>query len=152
MQVRPLVTGVLLLGFLASCGQCGATTTPAGGQHLVFTGPIAGTLTDAKTLCTDYKSQDEADFTLTGTLGGQDLTFDIHIHANYGGPGTYQVGSPLDGAAEIRLQAGTSNASSTTGAGIVTILGDARSGTVTANLSGGEHVEGRFSCDKVTVA
>ena len=132
---------------MASCGTCGSSS--AGHQHLVFTGPVAGTLTNASTLCTVYSSQGQANFLLTGSLDGQDLTFNIQIHANYGGPGTYQVGSLLDGAGEMRLQVGTFEASSASGAGIVTILGDGMSGTVSDNLSAGEHVEGRFACDKL---
>ena len=139
----------LLAGMLASCGQCGSSS-PAGDQHLVFTGPVAGTLTDAASSCVVYKSEAQANFQLTGSLGGQDLLFHLQIHSNYGGPGTYQVGSLLDGAGEIRLQVGTSDFDSATGAGIATILSDGKSGTVSVNLSGGEHVEGRFACDKLT--
>jgi hypothetical protein len=148
--VRPhlAVIAFLLTGVLASCGQCGSSS--AGNQHLVFTGPVAGTLTNASTDCIVFQSQSQANFQLTGTLGGKDLLFHLQIHSNYGGPGTYQVGSLLDGAGEIRLQIGADDFDSSTGAGIATILGDGRSGTVSANLSGGEHVEGRFACDKLT--
>jgi hypothetical protein len=147
MRLRTAALAILLAGALASCGTCGATTS--GKQHLVFTGPVNGTLTQATTLCTVFSSQNQANFLLTGTLGGKDLTFNIQIHSNYGGPGTYQVGSLLDGAGEMRLQVGDFEASSATGAGIVTILGDGMSGTLSDSLSGGEHVEGRFACDKL---
>lgn len=147
--VRSAATVAFLLAVLAGCGHCGAASS-AGNQHLVFTGPVAGTLTDASTDCIVYASQGQANFQLTGTLGGKDLLFHLQIHSNYGGPGTYEVGSLLDGAGEIRLQIGDFDADSSTGAGIVTILGDGKSGTVSANLSGGEHVEGRFACDKLT--
>lgn len=145
MRSRIAFLACVLVGLLASCGQ-----SAGGSQHIVFTGPVAGTLTTARTQCTVYKDRQEADFLLTGTLGGKDLTFDIHVHSNYGGPGTYQVGSPLDGAGEMRLQVGDFVADSSTGAGIVTILGDDKSGVMTAHLSGGERVDGRFACDKLT--
>ena len=150
MWPRSALLTLLLLGFLASCGQCGSTS--GGNQHLVFTGPAAGTLAQATTLCTVYSSQNQADYLLTGALGGKDLTLNIQIHSNFGGPGTYQVGSLLDGGAEVRLQVGTLDASSATGAGIVTILGDDKSGTLTVHLSAGEGIEGRFTCDKLKVS
>lgn len=146
--VRSAAAVAFLLAVLASCGQCGSSS--AGNQHLVFTGPVTGTLTNASTDCTVFQSQAQANFQLTGTLGGKELLFHLQIHSNFGGPGTYQVGSLLDGAGEIRLQVGTDNFDSSTGAGIATILGDDKSGTVSANLGGGEHVEGRFACDKLT--
>ena len=150
MNWRTIVLAGFLSGALASCGQCGSSS--AGNQHLVFTGPVAGTLTNASTDCTVFQSQAQANFQVTGTLDGKALLFHLQIHSNYGGPGTYQVGSLLDGAGEIRLQVGTDNFDSATGAGIATILGDGRSGTVSATLSGGEHVEGRFACGKLTTS
>jgi len=42
-----------------------------------------------------------------------------------------------------------SPASSTTGAGTLTVSTDQKSGTLDADLSGGEHVEGTYSCDEV---
>src|SRR5579859_64812 len=147
MRPRSALLTVLLLGFLASCGQCGSTSS--GNQHLELTGPVVGTLTQANTLCTVYSSQNQADYLLTGSLGGKDLTLNIQIHANFGGPGTYQVRSLLDGAGEVRLQVGAFEASSATGAGIVTILEDDKSGTISVRLSGGEHVDGRFACDQL---
>jgi hypothetical protein len=39
--------------------------------------------------------------------------------------------------------------SSASGAGTLVINPDGKSGTLKANLSGGEHVDGDYACDKV---
>lgn len=145
--------GVLLVALLllAACDPvCGARAPgPVGNQHLAFSGPVSGTLTDAKSQCTDYPGQSQANFHFDGTLGGQSLALNIQIHAGYKGAGTYPIGSLLDGAGEVRLQVGTLDANSSTGAGTVTVNADGKSGSLTANLSGGERVEGTFRCDKL---
>ena len=89
---------------------------------------------------------------LTGTLGGDALTFNIQVYAGYTGPGTYQVGSLLDGSGNLRLQIGSYVGSSSTGAGNIVIDSGGKSGSVDADLSGGEHVRGSFRCDEVTTA
>jgi hypothetical protein len=135
--------------FMAACGPfCGSTSTGGPTQHLVFTGPVAGTLTDATSMCTHYPSQQQATFHFDGTLGGKTLGINIEING-YKGPGTYPVGSLLDGAAEVRLQVGTLDASSATGAGTVTIDPDGKSGSLTVTLSGDEQVAGTFKCSEV---
>jgi len=149
-DLRSVLLYVVLAATLAACGgQCGSTSSSAGNQHLVFTGPAAGTLTDAKTLCTVYAGQGQSNYHLDGTLSGLALALNIQIHAGYKGPGTYQVGSLLDGSGEVRLQVGSYVGSTATGAGTVTINPDGKSGSLDADLSGGEHVKGTFRCDEV---
>ena len=133
----------------AGCNQCGASQPSGGGQHLVFTGPAAGTLTSAGTSCQVHPSDKQLNFLLTGKLAGEDLTFNIQVYAGYVGPDTYQVGSLLDGSGNLRLQVGSYVGSSTTGAGTIVIDADAKSGSVDADLSDGEHVKGSFRCDEV---
>jgi hypothetical protein len=150
MRLAQVALSAALAAALASCaGQCGSSSSNGGSQHLVFTGPAAGTLTDATTQCRVYSGQAQLNFLLTGVLAGQTLTFNIQIHTGYKGPGTYPVGSLLDGAGELRLQVGSYQGSTATGAGTVTIDSNAKSGSVDANLSGGEHVKGTFRCDEV---
>ncbi len=141
----------MALLLLAACDPvCGARAPAAtGNQHLVFTGPAAGTLTDAKSQCSHFPSQQQANFHFDGTLGNQPLSLNIQIHSGYTGAGNYPVGSLLDGAGEVRLQVGSLDASSSTGAGSVTVNSDGKSGKVTASLSGGEHVDGTFACDRL---
>jgi hypothetical protein len=136
---------------LAACGgQCGSTSSSAGGkQHLVFTGPAAGTLTDATTGCEIFTGAAQLNYSLTGKLSGQDLALNIHVHSGYTGPATYQVGSLLDGSGELRLEIGSYAGASSTGAGSLTIDSGEKSGSVDADLSGGEHVKGTFRCDEV---
>ena len=136
---------------LAACNQCGGTSTGPPRQNLVFTGPVAGTLTTASTQCRVYTALNQLNFLLTGSLAGQDLTFNIQI-GGYSGPSTYTVGSLLDGSGNLRLQIGSYVGSSTTGAGSIVINPDGKSGSVDADLSSGEHVKGSFRCDEVVTA
>jgi hypothetical protein len=150
MRAAALVIAlVVAAGCEPVCSSAPTATAPA--QHLVFSGAVAGTLTTATTSCTTYTDQKQANFELDGALGGKQLTFHIQVNG-YTGPRSYPVGSILDGAAEIRSQIGDVIADSTTGAGTVTVNPDGRSGSVTADLVGGEHVEGTWACDKVTSA
>jgi hypothetical protein len=119
-------------------------------QNLVFTGPAAGTLTDATTQCQVFPSQSQLNFAFTGKLAGQDLTFNIHVYGGYkGGPATLQIGGVLDGAGELRLQVGSYAGASSTGSGTLIIDSDGKSGSVDADISGGEHIKGTFRCDQV---
>lgn len=86
---------------------------------------------------------------LTGTLSGQELTFNIQVNSGYHGPGDYPVGTILDTGSNLRLQVGSYVGSSTTGAGTLTVSTDQKSGTLDADLSGGEHVKGTYRCDEV---
>jgi hypothetical protein len=147
-DLRSVVIGLALAAALASCaGQCGTSSSSSGSQHLVFTGPAAGTLTNAKTLCIVYASQQQANYHLDGALGDQALALNIQIHSGYKGAGTYPAGSLLDGAGELRLQIGSYQGATASGAGAVTINSGQKSGSVDADLSGGEHVKGTFVCD-----
>jgi hypothetical protein len=119
------------------------------GQDLVFTGPAPGTLTTAKTDCHLFTDQTQLNALLTGSLGGEELTFNIQVYSGYKGPGTYQVGSTLDGSANLRLQIGTWAGSSTTGAGTLTVNTDGKSGAIDSDVGGGEHVKGTFACSEL---
>ena len=121
---------------------------PGRSQHLVFTGTAAGTLTNATTSCTNYPGQQQLNVHLSGALDNKSLELNIQING-YQAPKTYDVGSLLDGAGEVRLQVGTFDASSTTGAGQVTVNPDGKSGSLNVNLGTDEHVEGTFQCAKV---
>ena len=118
----------------------------------MFTGPAAGTLTSAKTQCYLHPAEKQLNFLLTGTLAGGALTLNIQVYTGYTGPGTYAVGSLLDGSGNIRLQIGSYVGSSGTGAGNLVIDSGGKSGSVDADLSDGEHVKGSFRCDEVITA
>lgn len=150
MQIARYGASLIALLLLAACGpQCGGQTALAGSQHLVFTGPAAGTMTDATTMCAHYPKLQQINYHFDGALGNQPLSLNIQVHSAYTGPGTYPVGSLLDGAGEVRLQVGTLQVSSATGAGTVMVDKDERSGSLTVSLGSGEHVAGTFRCDKV---
>jgi len=99
-----------------------------------------------------HPSEKQLNFLLTGTLSSQALTFNMQIYTGYTGPGTYPVGSLLDGSGNLRLEIGSYVGSSGTGAGNLVIDSGGKSGSVDADLSGGEHVKGSFKCDEVTTA
>jgi len=150
--MRWLLVAVALL-LMAACGPfSGNTSTSGGAQHLVFTGPAAGTLTSAHVDCRVYSSAGQLNAAITGTFNSKPLTFNVQIHSNYKGAGTYQVGSLLDGAGELRLQVGDFVASTASGAGTLTIDKGGASGSMDAELSSGEHVKGTFKCDEVHTA
>jgi len=150
--MRWLFVAVALV-LMAACGPfCGNTSTSGGAQHLVFTGPAAGTLTSAHVDCRVYSSAGQLNAAITGTFNSKPLTFNVQIHSNYKGAGTYQVGSLLDGAGELRLQVGDFVASTASGAGTLTIDKGGASGSMDAELSSGEHVNGTFKCDEVHTA
>src|SRR5579859_4178643 len=155
---------VLLLVLCLGVAACSATIEPPSGsspssqptaagavtQNLTFTGPAAGTLTTATTACRYFAGSTQLNVLLTGSLNGQDLTFNIQVNNGYSGPGDYPVGSILDDhAANLRLEVGSYEGSSASGAGTLVINPDGKSGTLKANLSGGEQVDGGFACDKV---
>jgi len=157
---------VLLLVLSVGAVACSATIQPPSGssaapsssptaagpitQNLTFTGPAAGTLTTATTACRYFAGSTQLNVLLTGSLNGQDLTFNIQVNSGYSGPGDYPVGSILDDhAANLRLEVGSYEGSSASGAGTLVINPDGKSGTLKANLSGGEQVDGGFACDKV---
>jgi hypothetical protein len=146
VKLGGLVAALLLM---AACGPfCGTTSTGSGGQHLVFSGPIAGTVTSAHVDCRVFGGS-QFNASITGMFNSKPLTFNVQIHSNYKGPGTYPIGSLLDGAGELRLQVGDFLASTSTGAGTLTIDQGGASGRVDAELSNSEHVKGTFKCDEV---
>lgn len=118
-------------------------------QNLVFTGPAAGTLTEAATLCRVYTAQTQINFTLTGKVAGQDMILSIVVYSGFKGPGTYQIGSTLDGSGELRLGIGSYAGASATGAGTLVIDSDGKSGSIDADVGGNEHIKGTFRCDQV---
>ena len=142
---------VLILAATAACSPVCSRSPHATGpsESLTFTGPAAGNLTTGTTSCTDYPTQKQANFRIDGVLGTRPLTLNIQVNG-YAGPAIYPVGSLLDGAGEVRLQVGDFDADSATGAGTVTVDQDGKSGTLKVDLLGGEHVEGRFDCDKLS--
>ena len=146
MRLAGVAVGLLMF---AACGPfCGSTSTRSGSQHLVFTGPVAGTLTSAHVDCRVFGGS-EFNASITGTFNSKPLVFNAQIHSNYKGAGTYSVGSLLDGAGELRLQVGDFLASTSTGAGTITIDQGGASGSMDAELSNAEHVKGSFKCDEV---
>lgn len=150
-RTASLAVALLLL---AACDPiCGARSSPAAlAQDLVFTGPVAGKAGGVHVDCRIYSSQAQLNASITGTLNSKPLALNVQVHAGYHGAGTYPVGSLLDGAGELRLQVGDFVASTTTGAGTLTIDAGGTSGSVDAALSGGEHVKGTFNCDEVHTA
>jgi len=126
------------------------TVAGAVSQNLKFTGPAAGTLTTASTQCRYFAGSTQLNILLTGSLNGQDLTFNLQVNSGYSGPGDYPVGSILDThAANLRLQVGSYDGSSASGAGTLVINPDGKSGTLKVNLSDDEHVDGDFACDRL---
>ena len=110
------------LFLLAACDSLcgGGTTAAAAKQNLVFTGPVAGTLTSAQVDCR-VTGGTQFNAAVTGTFDAKPLVFNVQINSAYKGAGTYPVGSLLDGAGELRLQVGDFLASTATGAGTLTI-------------------------------
>jgi len=147
MRAAVLVVALVMVGACTPlCSSAPNATVPT--QNLVFSGAVSGTLTNATTDCTVYAGQKQANFELDGVLDGKQVTFHIQVNG-FTGPATYPVGSILDGAGEIRSQIGDLIADSATGAGTVTVNKDGKSGSVTADLGNGVHVEGTWACDKV---
>ncbi len=151
MRFAGLAFALVVLGACDPlCGAHNSAAMPT--QNLVFTGPAAGMLTTAHADCRVYSGFGQFNAAITGTFNSKPLTFNVQIHSNYKGAGTYQVGSLLDGAGELRLQVGDFVASTATGAGTLTIDKGGASGSMDAELSSGEHVKGTFKCDEVHTA
>jgi hypothetical protein len=147
VKLAGLAAALLVLGACAPlCG--GGSTQAIAKQDLVFTGPEAGTLTTAHVDCRVFGGS-EFNASITGMFNSKPLIFNVQIHSNYKGAGTYAVGSLLDGAGELRLQVGDFLASTSTGAGTLTIDQGGASGSMDAELSNGEHVKGTFKCDEL---
>ena len=119
-------------------------------EDLTFTGPVAGGMTAAVTTCRLLLSGSQLGLTFDGNIGSQRAMLTIQVNSEYKGPGDYAVGGPIDGGANLELSSTSYAGASSTGAGHVIVNPDGKSGTVNADLSGGEHVAGTFACDKVT--
>jgi hypothetical protein len=147
--VKPAGLAAALLMLAACSPTCaGGSTEAVERQNLVFTGPVAGTLTTAQVDCRVFGGS-EFNASITGMFMSKPLIFNVQVHSNYKGAGTYSVGSLLDGAGELRLQVGDFLASTSSGAGTLTIDQGGASGSMDAALSNGEHVKGTFKCDEV---
>ena len=86
-----------------------------------------------------------------GNIGSQKATLTIQVNSGYNGPGAYAVGGPIDGGANIELSsAGYAGASAANAGNLIVNPPDAKTGTINAELSGGEHVAGTYTCDKIT--
>ena len=107
-------------------------------------------MTAAVTTCRLLLSGSQLGLTFDGNLGNQRAMFTIQVNSGYSGPGAYAVGGPIDGGANIELSSASYAGASSSGAGNLIVNPDGKSGTVNADLSGGEHVAGTFACDKVT--
>ncbi len=148
-----LVLLAALIAVQATCsGSCNTSQGGAPMHHLVFTGPVAGTLSKADADCRNYVDATQLNVLLTGSLDGKPLTFNIQVNQGYKGAGAYPVGTTLDGAANLRLQVGTYVGSSGPNAGTLTINPDGKSGELDADLSDSEHVKGTFACAEVVRA
>ncbi len=148
-----LVLLAALIAVQATCsGNCNTNQGGAPSHHLVFTGPAAGTLSQANADCRNYVDATQLNVLLTGTLDGKSLTFNIQVNQGYKGAGSYPIGTLLDGAANLRLQVGTYVGSSGSNAGTLTIKSDGKSGELDSDLSDGEHVNGTFACTEVVKA
>lgn len=134
---------------LAACDPLCTSRAPApAGWQLTFTGPAAGTVSTGHSDCLVAATGTRLDYALSSHMNGTELIMTITIYSGYTGKGSYTVGTTLDGAAEVRLDVGHYQGSSTSNSGTVTVNSDKRSGTVDAGLPNGEHVNGSWSCDK----
>jgi hypothetical protein len=140
---------VLLLAAAACAPVCGPRTPAAAGWQLTMTGPVAGHLSSGASNCQVFTGSRRFDYLLGTKMSGKELLLSLTIYSNFTGPGSYQVGSVLDGSGELRLQLGTYQGFTTTGAGSLAVESDGKSGTVDSDLTGGEHIKGSWVCDKV---
>jgi hypothetical protein len=145
--MRAWLLVLLLSATSAGSPVCSAPAARGPALDLVLSGPASGTVASGSATCRRYTISKRFDYFLNSKLNGKDLVFTLVVYSTYSGPGTYPVGSLLDGAGELRLSVGTVDVSTATGAGTLTVNADGRSGSVDADLSGGEHVKGTFACD-----
>jgi hypothetical protein len=135
---------------MAACGPvCSPRAPAAAGWQLTMTGPVAGTLSTGTSTCEVFSASRRFDYLLGTRMSGKDFLLTLTVYSNFTGPGSYQVGSVLDGSGELRLQLGTYQGFTTTGAGSLAVKSDGKSGTVDSDLTGGEHIKGSWVCDKV---
>ncbi len=147
---KELVGLVVAIVLTAACGpRCGPNIDAAAGWQLSLTGPVAGKLSSGSSNCQVFTGSRRFDYLLGTRMSGKELLLSLTVYTNFTGPGTYQVGSVLDGSGELRLQLGTYQGFTTTGAGTLAVKSDGKSGTVDSDLTGGEHITGSWVCDKV---
>ena len=147
MRPAILIAALVLLGACSPlCSSAPAAT--AAGWKLTFTGPAAGTLSTGTSSCQAFTASKHFQYGLNSQLNGKDLILTITVYSNFTGQGSYKVGTVLDGSAELRLQAGDYEGSTTTGAGTLDVNADSKSGKVESDLPQGEHVSGTWSCGK----
>ena len=80
---------------MAGCGPfCGSASTSGPAQHLVFTGPVAGTLTAAHVDCRVYGGAGQFNAAITGTLtidkGGASGAMDAGLSSGEHVKGTFR--------------------------------------------------------------
>ena len=135
----------------ASAAASAAPSGPTTAQELTFTGPIAGKLAAAVTTCKLLQNGTQLGMSFDGNIGARHGIFTIQVNSGYRGPGAYAVGAPMDGGANLELSSTAYTGASPANAGNLIINPpDARTGIINADLSGGEHVAGTYTCDKLT--
>ncbi len=147
---KELVGIAAAMVLMAACAPvCGAHPPAAAGWQLTMTGPVTGNLSSGASSCQVFTGSRRFDYLLGTTMSGRDLLLSLTVYTNFTGPGTYKVGSVLDGSGELRLQLGTYQGFTTTDAGTLAVKSDGKSGTVDSDLTGGEHIKGSWVCDEV---
>jgi hypothetical protein len=147
---KKLVGIAAAMVLMAACSPvCGSTVPAPAGWQLTMTGPVAGNLSSGSSNCQVFTGSRRFDYLLGTKMSGKDLVLSLTVYSNFTGPGTYKVGSVLDGSGELRLQLGTYQGFTTTDAGTLAVKTDGKSGTVDSDLTGGEHIKGSWVCDKV---
>lgn len=142
-----------------------AAAPAAGGtsEDLTFTGAVSGRMTSGRKggvyFCGKLGPRFVAD-PIQGDVGGAPFDFSITIAEGYKGPGTYRSAKELTpGSGYAAVTVGLAHAGSGTkewvngtGANVVVVNADERSGTVTAELHatgsapGTVHVSGTWRC------
>jgi hypothetical protein len=166
--ILPAVRLALVIGVVALVGACssqpsasptpadsGPASTPSASspttpQDLTFTGRVAGRLTTAATTCRLLLNGAQLGMTFEGAIGSQKAMLTIQVNSGYHGPGAYGVGGPIDGGANVELSSASYAGASSSNAGNLIVNPDGKTGVINADLSGGEHVAGTYSCDKIT--
>jgi hypothetical protein len=135
----------------ASPAASAVPSSPTTAQELTFTGPIAGKLAAALTSCKLLQNGTQLGMRFDGNIGMQRAMFTVAVNSGYHGPGAYAVGAPMDGGADLELSSISYTGASSANAGNLIINPpDARTGIINADLSGGEHVAGTYTCDRLS--
>jgi hypothetical protein len=148
--------GALAIGLGLGLGACGSDDDGGGGgpdgggsggsavQLLTFTGPISGSMTEAKAVCEKFASAPpRLVVTLNGKVGATDRVLRIIID-NYAGPGNY-------GGSAVKV--GIDSLTSTVTGDEASVAAGEKSGTVdSATSPEGNEVSGSWSCAAAPVA